>query len=67
MLQRIEDIILLHASKEEATVVDVEAAFPRKRRVKEEVKATLKEDVCFSFQTNVDKGSVVDLCSDTDF
>ena len=34
LLQRIEDIILLHASKEEDIVVDVEAAFPRKRRVK---------------------------------
>ena len=65
MLQRIiEDIILLHASKEEDIV---EAAFPRKKKVKEEVKTTLKEVVCFSFRTNVDNGSFVDLCSDTDF
>ena len=51
LLQRIEDIILLHASKEEEDIVeDVEACFPRKKKVKEEEKTTLKEDVFVLFQ-----------------
>ena len=70
MLQRIEEIILFYASKEEDTVEDVESGFPRKKKVKEEVKTTLKEEVFVSIQTNVDNNgskSVVDLCSDSDF
>ena len=58
MLLRIEDIIVLHGSKEEDIVEEVEARFPRKKKV--------KEDVLCSFQTNVVDGLVVDLCSDTD-
>jgi hypothetical protein len=66
LLLRIEDIIVLHGSKEEDIVDDVEAGFPRKKKVKEEVKTTSKADVFCSFQTNVVDGLVVDLCSDTD-
>ena len=67
LLQRIEDIILLHAIKEEDIVEDVEAGFPRKKKMREEVKTTVKEEeVISSFKTNLDNGSVVDLCSDTD-
>ena len=66
MLLRIEDIIVLHGSKEEGIVEDVEAGFPRKKKVKEDVKTISKADVLRSFQTNVVDGLVVDLCSDTD-
>jgi hypothetical protein len=38
LLQRIEEIILFYASKEEDIVEDVEPGFPRKKKLKEEVK-----------------------------
>jgi len=66
LLQRIEEIILFYASKEEDIVEDVEPCFPRKKKLKEEVKTPLKEEVFVSIQTNVEKNgskSVVDLCS----
>ena len=66
MLQRIEEIILFYASKEEDIVEDVEPGFPRKKKLKEEVKTPLKEEVFVSIQTNVENNgskSVVDLCS----
>ena len=65
MLLRIEDIIVLHGSNEEDIVEDVEAGFPRKKKVKEEVKTTSKADVFCSNPKNVVDGLVVDLCSDT--
>ena len=70
MLQRIEEIILFYASKEEDIVEDVESGFPREKEVKEGVITTLIEEVFVSIQTNVDNNgskSVVDLCSDSDF
>jgi len=70
LLQRIEEIILFYASKEEDIVEDVESGFPREKEVKEGVITTLIEEVFVSIQTNVDNNgskSVVDLCSDSDF
>ena len=66
LLQRIEEIIFFNASKEEDIVEDVKPGFPRKKKLKEEVKTTLKEEVFVSIQTNVENNgskSVVDLCS----
>ena len=62
LLQRIEDIIVLHGD----IVEDVEAGFPKKKKVKEEVKTPSKADVCCSLKTNGVDGSVVDLCCDSD-
>jgi hypothetical protein len=57
-------IFLFFCSKEEDIVEDVEAGFPRKKKVKEEVKTTSNADFFCSFQTNVVDSLVVDLCSD---